>query len=66
MARRKTLRSLEDSVLMSAGASLVAVVAMGFLVHALMWARVPSDEAASQPAKRPSVPVRISSKTLAA
>ncbi len=65
MARRKTLRSLEVSVLFGAGASLVAVIAMGFLVHALMWARVPSDEAASQPSTRPAAPVRISSKTLA-
>lgn|GEM_PF-4010135 len=66
MAKRKTLRSVESSVLFSAIASLVAVIAMGFLVHGIMWARVAPEEAASQPSKAPSIPVRISSKTLAA
>ncbi len=70
MARRKTLRSLDRSLLVTAAASLTAIVAMGVLVHGIMWSRVTGETAlrpSSPPSEAPSkAPVRISSKTLAA
>lgn len=71
MARRKTFRSLDRTLLATAAASLVVVVAMGVLVHGIMWSRVPGETASeTRPAAPsetpPKAPVRISSKTLAA
>jgi hypothetical protein len=67
MARRKTLRTLDRSLLIAAAASLVAVASMGVVVHGIMWSRVPGETASEKlsPAA-PKTPVRISSKTLAA
>jgi hypothetical protein len=67
LAQRKTLRSLDISVLLSAFASVVAVAAIGLLVHEIMWARISANEAAASTSKPTPAPrVRISSKTLAA
>ena len=67
MGRRKTLKSLDQSLLMTAAASLIAVASMGVVVHGIMWARVQGETASEKtPEPRPRAPVRISSKTLAA
>ena len=75
MARRKTLRTLDRSLVLTAASSLVAVAAMGVLIHGIMWARVARETAAQKhldtPVESPTgapvkTPVRISSKTLAA
>lgn len=69
LVQRKTLGSVEISVLLSAFASVVAVVAMGILVHGIMWANVGAHEASVAPAQAKPIPaprVRISSRTLVA
>ncbi len=67
MAKRKTLRSLDISIFLSAFASVVAMITMCVVVHETMWAHVPALESAASPAKPvPATRVRISSKTVAA
>ena len=67
LAQRKTLRSLDISLLLTVFASVVAMITIGALVHEMMWARIGADEATTTPSKPiPAPRVRLSPKTLAA